>query len=189
MTKKDLEDLRIKKLIGEKYPKMSLYYAGYPQFRPHYVFLMDWIKNNLSYEDTILEVGCGCGLFGVWLQQEGYNNYTGVDISPPLIEIGCSVLELDLRVMDGANLLFEDNSYDFVGYMNSFFEFKSGVTEKFIAEAMRVSKKWAEFDTADRTDYYPAPAKTQIYEWIDDKIVVDAKLSQDRRLYIARSDK
>ncbi|GAH18582.1 unnamed protein product, partial [marine sediment metagenome] len=108
------------------------------------------------------------------------------DINKRLIDMGIEVLRLDLRVMDGAKLSFKDKTYDLVGYMNTLFEYEPSICKKFVAEGLRVARKWVEFDTADRTDYCPAPSKKQIHEWLGEKIVVDVDLSQKRRLYIAR---
>jgi SAM-dependent methyltransferase len=52
-----------------------------------------WLKkkyflDTISKEDTVLEIGCGNGWVGRYLQKRGVTHVTGIDISPPATVIG-----------------------------------------------------------------------------------------------------
>lgn len=44
-----------------------------------------------NHEDKILEIGCGDGGFVYWLQQIGYKNASGIDISKEQVELACEM--------------------------------------------------------------------------------------------------
>jgi len=184
----------IQRLIGASPQKISLYHAAPPQDKSHYQFLMKWIKDNVSPQESILEVGCGSGLFGLWLNREGYPLYTGVDINRNLVDIGRKATGINLIFMDGRRLDFEDDSFDMVGYMNNFFEED---TRLFVKEGLRVSRKWLEFDGCDAEylldagkgtyGYKYLPKRDEILEWIKGhEILVDTRLNLHRHLYIVK---
>lgn len=64
----------------------------------------------------ILDIGCGDGALVWWMQDEGYNNAEGVDISREQIELGLSLGIKNLRHQDIADFLDESNSekFDFI---------------------------------------------------------------------------
>lgn len=155
---------------------------------------MKWIPTHISKDDRILEVGCGTGLFGYWLRNQGYQNYVGVDIRPELIKIAREHFSLDYRIMDGRNLEFEDKSFDFVGYINCFFNFRPLKTydcEAFLDEGIRVSSQWLEFDTAFNRLAWEAPTFTQTLEWLEHRglennIIEKETLPGNRRIWIMK---
>ena len=166
---------------------ISPYHALSPLRKPHYQFLTEWIKGSMEKDESILEIGCGVGLWGYYLKQLGYENYVGVDINRLLIEIGKEATNLDLRIMDGTQLKLEDNSFDFVGYVNSFFNYEKNDCCNFVKEALRVSRKWIEFDTVlNEINFAKSPTKEEMKEWLGDKIVVEMPLAQGRYLWIGK---
>jgi 2-polyprenyl-3-methyl-5-hydroxy-6-metoxy-1,4-benzoquinol methylase len=62
--------------------------------------------HDLPKTARILEVGCGAGWVGEYLERHGWHNYVGLDIVPPADVVG------DVR--DWANLGLEADSFDAV---------------------------------------------------------------------------
>lgn len=173
---------------------ISPYHYGNPQNKPHYVVITNWIMRNLPKDASILEVGCGAGLYGAWLKNLGYENYFAVDINKLLIQVGKSATDLSLLVAGGKQLPFKDNSIDFVGYMNSFFDFDAPF---FVQEALRVAKTWAEFDGLDAEyllqtgqgtyGYKYLPSRQEILGWLKGhEIVMDMQPAPHRHLYMVK---
>ena len=46
------------------------------------------IKARVPYNSSILDIGCNCGYYLSLLKKEGFNNLSGVDISPAAIQYG-----------------------------------------------------------------------------------------------------
>lgn len=175
--------------------RVSHYHATPPRQKPQYQYVMNLIQKQLPIDASILEVGCGTGLFGTWLKNTGYTNYIGVDIHPFVIEIAKQYAPtIDFKVMDGAHLEFKDKSFDFVGYINSFFCGKPHrwyKCEEFLDEGLRVSKKWLEFDTAHSRPLWEAPSFNQVRRWLrdrglEDKLIVERELPGQRRLWVVK---
>lgn len=66
----------------------------------------------------ILDVGCGCGFFGIILFRHGHD-VTGIDLTPEMIEKGRELAveyscKVDLQVMDAENLGFADETFDVI---------------------------------------------------------------------------
>ena len=175
--------------------RVSQYHATPPRQKVQYRHVMSLIQKNLPKDASILEVGCGTGLFGTYLKNVGYSNYIGVDINPVLIEIAKQYApEIDFRVMDGANTEFEDKSFDFVGYINSFFCGKPHrwyKCQEFLDEGLRLAKTWLEFDTAHSRSDWGAPSTRQVRRWLrerdmEDKLITERELSGQRRLWVVK---
>ena len=67
---------------------------------------------------NVLDVGCGCGFFGIILSRRGHQ-VTGIDLTPSMIERGRKLVQeqdcqVNLQVMDAEKLDFEDESFDVV---------------------------------------------------------------------------
>lgn len=72
------------------------------------------LKNQLR----ILDIGCGCGFFGIILARNGYK-VTGIDLTPAMIERGKEFAikhkcTMELLVMDAEKLEFEDDTFDVI---------------------------------------------------------------------------
>ena len=84
----------------------------------------------------VLEVGCGGGEITEKLMKNW--KVTGIDNSPNSIRI-CNQKGLDVKLMDAADIKFEDKSFDFVysdGLLEHFENF-----EPFVKEMCRVARK------------------------------------------------
>lgn len=83
---------------------------------------------------AILEVGCSSGTLLLQLQQDGYNNLTGIDVSEKAIALGRKRDLKQISVMDGTQLSFPDAAFDLV--------IASDVLEH-IADEAKAMKEWA----------------------------------------------
>ena len=81
--------------------------------RRHMVYsLVQQLK--LSPDAAILEVGCSAGPLLLQLQQAGYTNLTGIDLSETAIALGQERGLQTISIMDGATLSFPDAVFDLV---------------------------------------------------------------------------
>lgn len=81
----------------------SMFIINYKKFLP---------SNKTS---TFLDIGCGTGLFTFFLEKEGYQNYTGIDISSEQLEQAKKVCKGKLFHYDLFDFLNENiELYDFV---------------------------------------------------------------------------
>ena len=88
---------------------------------------------------TVLDVGCGPGVYARMLHDEGYR-VTGVDYAPAVIRRAEErVPEADFRVADGYDLPYEDDSFDLVVSIGSLQCLKDHRT--FTREIARVARK------------------------------------------------
>ena len=171
---------------------ISPYHYMDPRKKPHYRVIKSWIIDHLDPTDSILEVGCAAGIFGLWLRELGYRNYIGVDINEMLIDVGKLVEpSLDLICMDGRELKFKDNSFTFVGYMNNFYDHDPPF---FVKEGLRVADTWFEFDGLDAEwlwetekgtrGYKYLPKREEILAWVSEhKLILDSRIGH-RHIYI-----
>lgn len=172
---------------------ISPYHYCDPRRKSHYKVITAWITKNLPKDASILEVGCAVGLYGLWLRELGYSNYYGVDINSLLVKVGKMVEPpLNLLCMDGRQLALRNRRFTLVGYMNNFFDYDPPF---FIREGLRVANEWLELDGLDaeylwQTErgtrgYKYLPKRNEVYKWLKDhKIIIDARPTPDRHLYI-----
>ena len=103
--------------------------------RPRYDIFSKWIESGSS----VLDIGCGDGYFGEFLNRNKKADYTGCDISETALESARSrglktcCLAIDDRVD------FSDKSFDYV-LMSEFLEHIAS-SEEILVEAMRVARK------------------------------------------------
>ncbi|GIU69565.1 MAG: hypothetical protein KatS3mg002_0801 [Candidatus Woesearchaeota archaeon] len=123
------------KLNIPDYEKSFWNEEGQKQLLEVTLYLISKIKD----AKTILDVGCGPGLYCEILKQKGYE-VTGVDYSKNIIEYARkNYPHLKFIVADGYNLPFKDKQFDIVisiGALQCLVEH-----EKFIKELIRVSSK------------------------------------------------
>ncbi len=84
-----------------------------------------YIASELEKEDyqDLLDCGCGTGpMISLLYEKNPKKHYTGLDITPKMIEVGKSknLKGVDWVVGDCENLPFEDNSFDVIICSNSF---------------------------------------------------------------------
>ena len=77
---------------------------------------VDLLNNHTNDKNLkIVDIGCGTGLVGKFLQNKGYLYYDGLDISEEMLEIAKSRGYRHLSVGSLQNKLpYEDNTYDAV---------------------------------------------------------------------------
>jgi len=101
--------------------------------RRHMVYsLIEQLK--LPHNAAILEVGCSAGPLLLQLQQAGYTNLAGIDISEKAITLGQKRGLQSISIMDGAKLDFSDAAFDLV--------IASDVLEH-IADEAKAMQEWA----------------------------------------------
>ncbi|MCR4903817.1 MAG: class I SAM-dependent methyltransferase, partial [Butyrivibrio sp.] len=84
-----------------------------------------YVSAELDKEDytDLLDCGCGTGpMISLLHEKDPTKNYTGLDITPRMIEVGRAknLCNTKFVVGDCENLPFEDNSFDVVICTNSF---------------------------------------------------------------------
>ncbi len=101
--------------------------------------------------DSVLDVGCGfADLYG-WLGSQGLKvDYTGVDISPHLIEVAkAKNPQIELHVGELPDAGFADESFDWVllsGALNEPYQDQGRYARKIIALMYRISRKGTAFN-------------------------------------------
>ncbi|MCR5771395.1 MAG: methyltransferase domain-containing protein [Butyrivibrio sp.] len=100
-----------------------------------------YIAAELEKEDynDLLDCGCGTGpMISILHEKDPNKHYTGLDITPRMIEVGKSkhLSNTEFIVGDCENLPFEDNSFDVVICTNSFHHYPN--PQKFFDSVQRV---------------------------------------------------
>lgn len=120
-TDKEYKDLTIKEFSKAA----SIYetdHAGiYEMCKDDYPYIASELEKE-EYHD-LLDCGCGTGpMISLLYEKDSSKHYTGLDITPKMIEVGKSknLQGVDFVVGDCENLPFEDNSFDAIICSNSF---------------------------------------------------------------------
>jgi len=96
---------------------------------------------NLTLEDSMLEVGCGCGFLTEFLKKE-VKEYTGLDQSQNMINLAKMIFDCNFVCCGASDLPFEDDEFDYVVAYSIFQYFPSQeYAERAISEMKRVTKK------------------------------------------------
>jgi ubiquinone/menaquinone biosynthesis C-methylase UbiE len=76
---------------------------------------LDWLASHFSFEQSILDFGCGYGRILSKLDRSGYRSAVGADFSDGMLR-RCHQLSPHLKIVqaDAQRLPFTDNSYDAV---------------------------------------------------------------------------
>jgi ubiquinone/menaquinone biosynthesis C-methylase UbiE len=101
--------------------------------------------------DSVLDVGCGFADLKQWFTQQGMDiHYTGIDISPHLIEVAKSKHQnTNLFVGELHDGNFKALSFDWVllsGALNEPYDDKGKYTQKIIREMYRLCRKGVAFN-------------------------------------------
>jgi ubiquinone/menaquinone biosynthesis C-methylase UbiE len=92
-----------------------------------------------NHGEKLLEIGCGTGHWSACLSEKGFS-VTGIDLSEKMIEIARNkhIPHCRFQVADGANLPFDDNTFDVVAAITAL-EFTRDA-QKIIGEMARCLK-------------------------------------------------
>ena len=86
--------------------------------------------------DSLLDVGCGTGKYDIFSCK-----YTGIDPNRDYINYAKKHHKGTYIEMDGIDLKFPDNTFDFVTNISTLHHVPDNITEKMIVEMKRVCKK------------------------------------------------
>ena len=102
---------------------------------------VDLLNNHINDKNLkIVDIGCGTGLVGKFLQNKGYLYYDGLDISEEMLEIAKSRGYRHLSVGSLLNKLpYENNAYDAVFCVGVFTH--GHVNSNGLDELIRITKK------------------------------------------------
>jgi 2-polyprenyl-3-methyl-5-hydroxy-6-metoxy-1,4-benzoquinol methylase len=102
-------------------PFYDEFYAASEAYRRHYsdtLYFPLWVQVEFllrPYKDArILDIGCGSGQFGHYLQDKGYKNYEGIDFSKQAIDMARTVCTFPFRVADALSPEVLGSKYDVV---------------------------------------------------------------------------
>lgn len=115
----------------------------------------------ISNGDSVLDVGCGFGDLADYLKRQGLTiDYTGIDLSPDLIEAGQQTYT-GIRLLEGD--LFEFNppaqSYDYVllsGALNEAFNDEGEYARSIIERMFKTCRKGVAFNLLNRENDWVA---------------------------------
>lgn len=113
-----------------------------------------YISEELAKEDyqDLLDCGCGTGpMISLLYEKDSTKNYTGLDITPKMIEVGKSKNLKGVKwvVGDCEDLPFEDNSFDVIICSNSFHHYPN--PQRFFDSAKRVLRSGGRLILQDYT--------------------------------------
>lgn len=113
-----------------------------------------YISEELAKEDyqDLLDCGCGTGpMISLLYEKDSTKNYTGLDITPKMIEVGKSKNLKGVKwiVGDCEALPFEDNSFDVIICSNSFHHYPN--PQRFFDSAKRVLRSGGRLILQDYT--------------------------------------
>ena len=136
-TEKEYKDLTIKEFTKAA----SVYETGhagiYEMCKEDYPYIESELKKE-NYQD-LLDCGCGTGpMISLLYEKDPNKHYTGLDITPRMIEVGKSknLKGVDWIVGDCERLPFEANSFDVIICSNSFHHYPN--PQKFFYSVKKV---------------------------------------------------
>jgi ubiquinone/menaquinone biosynthesis C-methylase UbiE len=86
------------------------------QYSRFYLFPVEEriLSAHFGIPGRVLDIGCGCGRTSLFLKRMGHS-ITGIDLVPEMIEEARKLVEgVDFIVMDACDLLFPNESFDYV---------------------------------------------------------------------------
>ena len=86
------------------------------QYSQFYLFPVEEriFKVHFEVPGRVLDIGCGCGRTSLFLKRMGHS-VTGIDIVSEMIEEASKLVQgVDFRIMDGCELMFDNEFFDYV---------------------------------------------------------------------------
>ncbi len=148
-------DTEYKELTIREFSKAADIYetshAGiYEMCKDDYPYIAEELDRE-NYQD-LLDCGCGTGpMISLLYEKDSTKNYTGLDITPKMIEVGKSKNLNGVKwvVGDCENLPFDDNSFDVIICSNSFHHYPN--PQSFFNSAKRVLRSGGRLILQDYT--------------------------------------
>jgi predicted TPR repeat methyltransferase len=139
-------------------------YSG-PEYIADYFASMQKENSQQDTEVSILDAGCGSGLVGIALQQKGYDNICGCDLSFEMTSLA-EKTECYRDVAGGVDIsnmiTFKDDQYDVIVSCGVFT--LGHVPPQALNELIRITKKGGMIVVSTRTSYYES---TDFHEFCD----------------------
>jgi len=159
--------------------------------------------SNLDSGQSLLDVGCGFGDLAAWLAHQGRSvDYTGIDISPELLDEGRRQYP-GLRLIETDLLDFDPppGSYDWVwlsGTLNRNLEDNGRYARSVIARMFSVCRKGIAFNLLDARDewnrsrwdlqgFHPEDIRLLVCGWSEDTESRDDYLKGDFSVVVKKS--
>jgi len=98
--------------------------------------ILKWIKNSFDKKSRILDCGCGIGIFGQIMKENGYRNIIGIDFNEKSLR--CAKNFYSVNKMDCQNLALVDNFYDVIVALNVIEHLED--PKQFLTEIKRITK-------------------------------------------------
>ena len=136
-TEKEYKDLTIKEFTKAADVYETDHAGIYEMCKEDYPYISSELEKE-DYHD-LLDCGCGTGpMISLLYEKDQDKHYTGLDITPRMIEVGKSknLSGVDWVVGDCENLPFEENSFDAIICSNSFHHYPN--PQKFFDSVKKV---------------------------------------------------
>ncbi|MCR5546743.1 MAG: class I SAM-dependent methyltransferase [Lachnospiraceae bacterium] len=136
-TSEQYKDLTIKEFTKAADIYESSHAGIYEMCKDDYPYISSELEKE-NFHD-LLDCGCGTGpMISLLYEKDSKKNYTGIDLTPRMIEVGKSknLNGVNWVVGDCENLPFEDNSFDAIICSNSFHHYPN--PQKFFDSVERV---------------------------------------------------
>ena len=165
----DWENVWQRKALEKPYDLKTI--NGWEKVNISSAFVVEVVASrlNLTKNDRMLEVGCGCGYLTEYFLQR-VQKYTGSDRSQNMIDLAKSIFDCEFINCEAASLPFDDNQYDYVVAYSIFHYFPSeDYAHRAFSEMDRVAKKGiyiGDLPTCSHDDNHMLYKFEQFSDWL-----------------------
>ena len=153
-TEKEYKDLTVKEFTKAAKIYETDHAGIYEMCKDDYPYISSELEKE-DYHD-LLDCGCGTGpMISLLYEKDSTKHYTGLDITPRMIEVGKSksLSGVDWIVGDCENLPFDENSFDAIICSNSFHHYPN--PQKFFDSVKKVLRPGGRLILQDYTSSKP----------------------------------